>query len=206
MQMFIDYFKEYWVLFVILFVALVVLVVVYAKMGKSMAKRKAEKEAFIKKLDHMKAIREAYSELTEEKILSDSGENLLEGVADNIQVRLEKEDDMNSAFEKLTEEEKTVYAFHYFLEESKTKPSEFFRQFTKPLTPYAISACEKFLEKEAFAAVKNLYDSYDEDNETESVIPEKTASLDERIIELDIVASAKEKAAEYIKANVSQFV
>lgn len=206
MQMFIDYFKEYWVLFVIFFIALIVLVVVYAKMGKTMAKRKAEKEALIRKLDHMKAIRETYSELTEDKILSDSGENLLEGVADNIQVRLEKEDDMNGAFENLTEEEKTVYAFHYFLEEAKTKPSEFFRQFTKPLTPYAINACEKFLVEDAFVLVKSLYDSYDEDNETESVIPEKVASVDEKIIALDIIDSAKAKAAEYIKANALKFV
>ncbi len=206
MQMFIDYFKEYWVLFVILIVALIALVVVYTKMGKSMAKRKAEKEALIKKLDHMKAIREKYSELTEEKILSDSGENLLEGVVDNIQVRLEKEDNMNAAFENLTEEEKTVYAFYYFLEEAKTKPSEFFRQFTKPLTPYALQACEIFLEKEAFEWVKDLYDSYDEDNETASVISEKINALDEKIIACDIASSAKEKAAEYIKANKSQFV
>lgn len=206
MQMFIDYFKEYWVLFLILFVALIVLVVVYTKMGKSMAKRKAEKEALIKKLDHMKAIREAYSELTEEKILSDSGENLLEGVTDNIQVRLEKEDNMNNAFENLTDEEKMVYAFHYFLEEAKTKPSEFFRQFTKPLTPYALEGCRKFLRKDAFDCVKELYDSYDEDNETASVIPDKIASLDEKIIALDIILSAKENASEYIKANVSQFV
>lgn len=206
MQMFIDYFKQYWILFVILFAALIVLVVVYTKMGKSMAKRKAEKEELIKKLDHMKKIRETYSELTEEKILSDSGENLLEGVVDNIQVRLEKEDNMHEAFENLSEAEKTVYAFHYFLEEAKTKPSEFFRQFTKPLTPYALQACEKFLEMNAFESVKGLYDSYDEDNEEASVIPEKINSLDEKIIACDIVSSAKEKAAEYIKENVSQFM
>lgn len=206
MQMFIDYFKEYWVLFVILFAALIALVVVYAKMGKTMAKRKAEKEALIRRLDHMKKIRNSYSSLTAEKILADNGENLLEGVADNIQVRLEKEDDMNASFENLNEEEKLVYAFHYFLEEAKVKPSEFFRQFTKPLTPYALSACEKFLEKDIFGLIKNLYDSYDEDNEEASVIPEKIKSLDEKIISCDIVPDAKNKAAEYIKENVSQFI
>lgn len=206
MQMFVDYLKEYWVLFIILFAALVALVVVYAKLGKSMAKRKAEKEAFIKKLDHMKEIRKNYSSLTEEKILADDGENLLEGVADNIQVRLEKEDDMNAAFDNLNDAEKSVYAFHFFLEEAKVKPSEFFRQFTKPLTPYVLSACEIFLEKEAFGYVKEMYDSYDEDNETASVIPEKIMSLDEKIIACDIVRNAEKKAAEYIKENVSQFV
>lgn len=206
MQGFIEYFMQYKILFIILLVLLVVLVVVYLKMGKTFAKRKAEKEELIKKLDHMKKIREDYAELTEEKILSDSGENLLEGVADNIQVRLEKEEDMNAAFENLAEAEKLVYAFSYFLEEAKTKPSEFFIQFTKPLTPYALSACEKFLEKKTFALVKDLYDSYDEKNEESSVIPEKIQSLDEKILACDIVPSGKEKASAYIKENVSQFV
>lgn len=206
MQAFIEYFKQYWVLFVILFVALIALIAVYAKMGKTMAKRKAEKEALMKKLDHMKFIRENYSELTEEKILSDNGENLVEGVADNIQVRLEKEEDMNKGFENLTEEEKTVYAFHHFLEESKVKTSEFFRNFTKPLTPYALSACEKFLEKNVFKLVKELYDSYDEENETASVIPEKIAETDEKIMSSCCFISAKEKAAAFIKENISSFV
>lgn len=204
MQGFIEYFNEYKILFAILFVLLIVLIVVYSKMGKTMAKRKEEKAALIKKLDHMKLIRETYADLTEEKILSDDGKNLVEGVADNIQVRLEKEDDMNEAFEKLTEEEKTIYAFHYFLEEKKV--SEFFKNFTKPLTPYALSACEKFLPENVLVSVKELYDCYDEDNETASVISEKIAELDEKISSLDFIADAKEKAVSFIKEKVSFFV
>ena len=204
MQAFIEYFKEYKILFAILFVLLIILIVVYSKMGKTMAKRKAEKAALIKKLDHMKFIREAYSDLTEEKILSDNGENLIEGVADNIQVRLEKEDDMNGAFEKLSEEEKTIYAFHYFLDEKKV--SEFFKNFTKPLTPYALSACEKFLPENVLKIVKELYDCYDEDNETASVIPEKIDELDEKLLGYDFVTEAKEKAVCFIKENVASFI
>ncbi len=206
MEAFIEYFKQYKILFIILFVLLIILVVVYSKMGKSMAKRKAEKEKLIKKLDHMKKIREDYASLTEEKILSDDGENLIEGIADNIQVRLEKTEDMNSSFEKLSEEEKMIYAFHYFLDEASAKPSSFFRDFTKPLTPIALSACEKFLEKEVLASVKELYDCYDEDNETASVIPEKINALDEKITASDFIAEAKEKAVKYIKENASCFI
>ncbi len=204
MQAFIEYFKEYKILFAILFVLLIILIVVYSKMGKTMAKRKAEKAALIKKLDHMKFIRESYSELTEEKIVSDNGENLIEGVADNIQVRLEKSEDMNEAFEKLSEEEKTIYAFHYFLDEKTV--SEFFKNFTKPLTPYALSACEKFLPENVLVSVKELYDCYDEDNETVSVIPERIAELDEKIQALDFVTDAKEKAVSFIKENASSFI
>ena len=72
-----------------------------------------------------KVIDECYERC--EKILSDETEYILEGVADNIQVRLEKEGDMNEAFEKLNEEEKLAYSLHYFIEESENAPSEFFR-------------------------------------------------------------------------------
>ena len=206
MDAFIEYFKQYRILFIILFVLLIILVVVYSKMGKSMAKRKAEKEKLIKKLDHMKKIREDYASLTEEKILSDDGENLIEGIADNIQVRLEKTEDMNESFEKLTEEEKMIYAFHYFLDEAKEKPSSFFREFTKPLTPIALSACEKFVRKEVLVGIKKLYNCYDEDNETASVIPEKIDSLDQKILNFDFIEDAKEDAVKFIKENVSSFV
>lgn len=206
MQAFIEYFKEYRILFLILFVLLIILVVVYAKMGKTMQKRKAEKEALIRKLDHMKKIREDYSDLTEEKILSDDGENLLEGVADNIQVRLEKNEDMNEAFENLNEAEKIVYAFHFFLDEGKEKPSAFFRNFTKPLTPYALSGCEKFFSSDVYALIREMYDSYDEDNETASVIPEKIEELDGKIVSADAFSQAKTRAVEYIRENVTYFI
>lgn len=206
MDAFIEYFNQYRILFIILFVLLIVLIVVYSKMGKTMAKRKSEKEKLIKKLDHMKKIREDYAVLTEEKILSDDGENLIEGIADNIQVRLEKTEDMNESFENLRDEEKMVYAFHYFLEEAEKKPSAFFREFTKPLTPIALFACEKFVRKDVFADIKELYDSFDEDNETASVIPEKIDSLDEKITGVDFIPEAKENAVKFIKENVSCFI
>ena len=206
MDAFIEYFSQYKILFAILFVLLIILVVVYSKMGKTMAKRKAEKEKLIKKLDHMKKIREDYAELTKEKILSDDGENLIEGIADNIQVRLEKAEDMNESFEKLSDEEKMIYAFHYFLEEAKEKPSSFFKEFTKPLTPAALSACRMFVKEDAFSNIKELYDCYDEDNEAASVIPEKIDSLDEKITGLDFTSEAKENAVKFIKENVMCFV
>lgn len=206
MDAFIEYFNQYKILFIILFVLLIILVVVYSKMGKSMAKRKAEKEKLIKKLDHMKKIREDYAELTKEKILSDDGENLIEGIADNIQVRLEKTEDMNSSFEKLSEEEKMIYAFHYFLDSASAKPSSFFREFTKPLTPVALTACERFVRKDVQSFIKEIYNCYDEDNETASVIPEKIDSLDEKITGLDFIPEAKANAVKFIKENVVCFV
>lgn len=205
MQGFIDYVKEYRYLVLILVVAIILMIIVFRKAGASVAKTKAEKEKLIKKLDHMKMIRETYSDLTCEKILSDETEYLLEGVADNIQVRLEKEGDMNEAFEKLNEEEKLAYSLHYFIEESENAPSEFFRNYTKPLTPYALQMCEKITEKSTYSLIKKLYDCYDEENETESVIKEQTEELDEKIKASHDMKNLKARAAEFIKENAEKF-
>ena len=206
MDAFMSYFREYWYLFVILVILLGVMLFMFRKAGLALQKTKEEKEKLIKKLDHMKLIRETYSDLDKEKILEDDGENLLEGVADNIQVRLEKAEDMNNAFEELNEEEKLVYAFHYFLDEAAEVPSAFFKQFTKPLTPYTNEACKKFLSKETAVLVTKMYDAYDEDNETASVIASEISSLDDEIAEKLDVVSAKAKACQFIKDNVEKFV
>lgn len=206
MQGFIDYFRQYWYLFVIFVVAFIAMLFMFKKAGAALAKTKAEKEKLMKKLDHMKMIRETYSDLTEEKILSDKTEYLLEGVADNIQLRLEKNENMNDEFEKLNEEEKLMYALHYFLDEAATDASAFFRQYTKPLTPYALSACEIIADKETLDSIKKLYDAYDEDNETESVIEEKIKEFDGRIRQTLDITQAKMKAAEFIKQNAGKFV
>ena len=206
MQGFINYFKEFWPLFIVLFVLLIALFFMFKKASKTLQKAKAEKEKLIKKLDHMKLIRETYSDLSEEKILSDDGKNLLEGVTDNIQLRLEKSSDMNESFFSLKEEEKLCYAYFFFLDESKVAPSEFFKQYSKPLTPYALQACEKLLEKDAFILVKEMYDTYDEDNETKSVIPETVKELDDKIKALIDIEEEKLKAADFIKKNAEKFI
>ncbi len=206
MQMLLTYAKEYWVLLLIFLLAVVLLIFVSSKAGKAVARTRREREALIKKLDRMKFIRETYSDLTEEKILSDDGKNLIDGVTDNIQQRLEKNEDMAEAFGCLNEEEKTIYAFFWFLDEAEKSPSEFFRAYTYPLTPYALSACKIFLSQETYELIKQEYDRFDEENETVSVIDEEIEKLDEKIAHLLDFSQAKQNASDYIKKNVLKFV
>lgn len=206
MQGFMSYFREYWYLFLILIVMLFVTLIMFRKAAEALSRTKAEKEKLIRKLEHMKLIRETYSDLTKEKILEDDGENLLEGIADNIQQRLEKADDMNAAFEELKKEEKLAYALHYFLDEAKVSPSQFFKAFARPLTPYAVEACKEIVDKKTHRLITEMFDSYDEENESSSVIPEKIEELDEKIKEKLDVDEAKIKAADFIKKNVKKFI
>ncbi len=206
MQLIMSYIKEYWILCALFVLAVIALIFVSIKASQAVARTKAEKEKLIKKLDHMKKIREGYAELTEEKILSDTSEDLLEGVTDNIQQHLEKSEDMAEAFSKLNEEEKIAYAFFYFLDEAKVNVSEFFKAYSKPLTPYALKACEAFCDENLYSLIKSEYDSYDEDNEESSVIESEIAKLDEKIKEIFNEKELKLASCEYIKKNAEKFV
>lgn len=206
MQGLIEYVKQYWMLFVILIVAIIAFLFVFSKASKAVGRTREEKEKLMKKLDRLKKIREKYSSLSAEIIMSDSGEDLLEGVADNIQRRLEKAEDMNTAFEKLNEEEKIVYAFNYFLEEAVIGASEFFKSYTKPLTPYALISCKEFCDNDLYRLIKEEYNAYDEDNENASVIKEEIEKTDEKIQSKLDIEKLKINAANFIKTNCSKFV
>ena len=75
--------KTLWLLVLVLIVATIVMM---AKASKAVKKSNAEKEELIKKLDHLKMLREKYEILTEESIKNDTSDMLLEGVASNIQL------------------------------------------------------------------------------------------------------------------------
>ncbi len=206
MQALLNYIKDFWFLFVLLIIAIVAFLFVFSKASKSLARTRAEKERLIKKLDRMKKIREKYADLTEEKIFTDESDDLLDGVTDNIQQRLEKNEDMATAFDTLNEEEKLAYAFFYFLDETEKNASEFFKAYTRPLTPYALKACEKFCDKELYLLIKKEYDAYDEDNEAVSVVKTEIDLLDEKIKQLLVENELKLKACAFIKENAQKFV
>lgn len=206
MDAFINYLKEYWILVTLLVVAFIAMLFMFRKASISAAKSKKAKEELIKKLDRMKFLKENYSELTEEKIKNDTSADLFDGVVSNIQFKLENEKDMNEAFEKMNEESKMIYGFSYFLEEAENKPSEFFRQYTKPITPCVAEACKIFADKDLYELIKEEYDSFDEENETASVIEEKINKLDEEIKGKLDITQTKEKATSFIKENAEKFI
>lgn len=206
MDAFISYLKEYWILVTLLVVAFIAMLFMFRKASISAAKSKKAKEELIKKLDRMKFLKENYSKLTEEKIKNDTSADLFDGVVSNIQFKLENEKDMNEAFEKMNEESKMIYGFSYFLEEAENKPSEFFRQYTKPITPCVAEACKVFADKDLYELIKEEYDSFDEENETASVIEEKINKLDEEIKGKLDITQMKEKATSFIKENAEKFI
>lgn len=176
------------------------------KANKAVKRTNAQKEELKKRLDRMKMLRENYSELSIEKIRNDDSDLLAAGIASNIQFDVEKADDMNEAFERFNDDQKTIYALSWFYDEAKTSVRTFFREYSRPLTPYVIRAVELFAAKDVQEDMKRMFDIYDDENEGVSFFEEEVAELDKKLLQnLDFDGMIK-NANEYIRNNAENFV
>lgn len=195
--------KTLWLL-VLAFAALTVFMIF--KANKAVKRTNAQKEELKKRLDRMKMLRENYSQLSVEKIKNDDSELLTAGIASNIQFNIEKSNDLNEAFELLNDDRKTIYALSWFYDEARTSVRAFFREYSRPLTPYVIRAVEMFAPKDVQKDMKRMFDIYDDENEGVSFYEEEVAQLDKKLLQnLDFDGMIK-SANEYIRNNAENFV
>lgn len=195
--------KTLWLLVLVLIVATIVMM---AKASKAVKKSNAEKEELIKKLDHLKMLREKYEILTEESIKNDTSDMLLEGVASNIQLTIEKTEDMNEAFEELSDNKKMIYALNYFIDDAKESVRKFFKEYTKPLTPYAVMATDKFADEKSKELVRKMYEIFDDENEETSFFESEVEKIEEELkASLDFEKMLR-TANEFIRENAKEFV
>ena len=83
----------------------------------------------------------------------------------NIQVMLEKADDMTEVFNSLPDEKKYIYALEYFDEDAKKSLSTFFKNNGEPLisvVPYALNSIGAYEYTEYYS---KLFPMYDPDSE-----------------------------------------
>lgn len=175
-------FGVQWYYWLILAVAIILAIFAWSKaMGASRARReRLKKEAAIWKRDY--DLRQNFSVLTEDKIKETEETELLHGVAMNIQVMLEKQNDMTVAFNSMPDEKKFVYALEYFDEDAKTSLSTFFKNNGAPLVPVIPKALEVIGAQKYIPFIEAVYDMYDEDSEI---------SIDYNIIEKNDVQFAE---------------
>lgn len=198
----IENYKTLWTLLPVL-LALTVFMMV--KAGKAVRKTNEEKEKLKKKLDRMKMLKEKYENITAKEIENDKSELLMEGVAANIQFKIEKAEDINEEFMLLNEEKKMIYALNYFLEESSQSPREFFRNYQRPLTPYAVKAAGMFTDSVSKNKLKKLFDMYDEENEGVSFDETQADELDRELKKSININEITKQANEYIRSNAKKF-
>lgn len=197
---------EYWY-FSLVFVAVSILTVfVCFKAYKASAKVRAERGKVIERLKYENRTRAEFADLTIERIETAEPKALFDGVALNIQAGLEKESDMNAAFEKLTASQQYIYALYYVLLDGSQKLSEFFKMNGKPLTPVAGEAVRLVLGCKAAELYNDEYAAFDGDNEDVSLIKAEIQQKDLAFAALLEQMDAYALAAGYIKKNFDQFI
>ena len=194
-----------WYYWLFLGIAIIGLIFAWLKVLSSSKERreKLKKEAEIWKRDY--ELREKYSVLTIEK-LNDCEENqLLHGVAMNIQVALENAIDMNKAFDELPQEKKNIYTLEYFDEDAKTSLSSFFKNNGAPLVPNIKNALNAIDASELIEYIDILYPMYDPDSEVsiDYAVIQKTDEQFRNIYDSD---KLYRKCANYIKKNKEKFL
>lgn len=172
-----------WYYWLILAVAVILAVILWIKAIASSKERRErlKREAAIWKRDY--ELRESYTVLTEEKLKSAEETELLHGVAMNIQVALEKSDDMTASFNALPNEKKYIYALEYFDEDAKKNLSEFFKNNGEPLVsvvPYALNSVGAGKYTEFFGKLMPMYDPDSEESVDYTLISQVDEEFSEK--------------------------
>ena len=194
-----------WYYWIILLVAVIIAIFAWSKALKSGKERreKMKREAALWKRDY--ELREKFTILTEEKLNSTEETELLHGAAMNIQVMLEKANDMTESFNSLPDAKKYIYALEYFDEDAKKKLSAFFKNNGEPLIsiiPDALNAigAGKYIEH-----YSTLLPMYDPDSEV-SIDYNIIGRADEEFSSLYNSDELLRLSAEYILKNKDIFL
>ena len=198
-------FGVQWYYWVILLVAIIIAIFAWSKALKAGKERreKMKKEAAIWKRDY--ELREKFTILTEEKLNSTEETELLHGVAMNIQVELEKANDMTESFNARPQEKKFIYALEYFDEDAKKNLSVFFKNNGEPLismVPDALNAIGAGKYIEHYATLLPMYDPDSEVSIDYSVI----GKVDEEFASIYNSDELLRLAAKYILKNKEIFL
>ncbi len=209
MRDFFAYISTHWYVGLILFVLLIAAVLMWIKAVSSSQKNRAEREAVIAKLEKEKALRNEFRVLSESSFDIDDKEKLLFGIGANIQLFLEKQENMNKAFDEMPEAKKFIYALNYVFEDSQDgQLSKFFKANGQPLTGEAEKAVKEIIGGKFSEVFSSLYNMTDDDIEDVSYDETKIAEYDKSFAEIMSGEKSEifEKIAQYIKSNKAVFL
>ncbi len=194
-----------WYLWALLAVLIIVAIFAWSKALKASRERRERlrKEAEIWRRDY--ELRQNYKTLNDEIIENADKNELLHGVAMNIQVALENEQNMDEAFKNLPKEKQFVYTLEYFDEDSKKSLSEFFKNNGEPLLSLASPALSSLGLTNISKLVSELYPMYNENSDV-SIDREKIKICDEKFSAIYNSEELLFKAADYIKQNKEIFL
>lgn len=205
----LEYISQHWYAGVALVLLALLTVFMFIMAVISGRKRNAERERVIAEIEREKSIRKEFREIDDDTFAPERDDyRLVVGICANIQMSIEKIEDMNSAFLTLPEEKKLIYALGYVFEDSRRNLSEFFRSNGEPLLSVAAEAVERIIGGRFKEVFFKEYVMLDEKDETTSVDNVALGEMDDefrQIIEED-GSRIYANAASFIRRNKDIFL
>lgn len=197
----LQWFTENWYIGIAMIILLLIALFALNRLSSSNNKIISDREKKLKKLHELRG---SFENMTEETFDSQSDEFLLDGVALHYQLKLQKEDDMNTAFLLLPTPAKYIYALNIFYFEGGTL-SSFYHLNGEPLSSQLAPAFKAIGEDEIALSAEKMFDMYDETRENVSIDRKLVKELDEKVRKLYNEGAFKLKVAKYLRGNKNAF-
>lgn len=196
-----EWLSQYGYLILVFFAVLAIFIVVLNFAAKAYSKHMKSFKAEEAEIKRLTALKEKYKDLSEEAISSAPDEELLEGVALIYQLFLQKKDNVEEEFLKLSSEIQSIYVLDVFVADGGVE--EFFTANTNILRMRLVPALELIGLNEDAKRLSAISRMYDEDDYEASFSKKKLEDADKFFRDSDILSRIKLHSAKYIKENVS---
>ena len=196
-----EWLSQYGYLILVFFVVLAIFIVVLNFAAKAYSKHMKSYKAEEAEIKRLTALKEKYKDLSEEAIGSAPDEELLEGVALIYQLFLQKKDNVEEEFLKLSSEIQSIYVLDVFVADGGVE--EFFTANTNILRMRLVPALALIGLNEDAKRLSTISRMYDEDDYEASFSRKKLEDADKFFRDSDILSRIKLHSAKYIKENVS---
>lgn len=196
-----EWLSQYGYLVLVFFAVLAIFIVVLNFAAKAYSKHMKSFKAEEAEIKRLTALKEKYKDLSKEAISSAPDEELLEGVALIYQLFLQKKDNVEEEFLKLSSEIQSIYVLDVFVADGGVE--EFFTANTNILRMRLVPALELIGLNEDAKRLSAISRMYDEDDYEASFSRKKLEDADKFFRDSDILSRIKLNSAKYIKENVS---
>lgn len=194
-----EWLSEYGYLVIVFVVVLIVAAVVFYFAVKAASRHNKTFRAQEAEMRRLLALKEKYMNFTEATLEENDEAELLEGVALSYQIRLQRQDNPEKAYQEMNEEKKYVYVLDVFCADGDAKV--FFSENGEIIKEKILPALEKIGMQDFALKLKVIYDMYDNSNEEVSYSEKDLEKINIYISENDILSKIKAAGAKYIKSN-----
>ncbi len=194
-----EWLSNYGYLLIVLVAVLAVFIVVLNFAARAYSKHMKSYKAEEAEIKRLTALKEKYKSLDENTIKNAPDEEVLEGVALIYQLFLQKKENVEEEFLRLSKEIQSIYVLDVFVSDGGVKA--FFSENADILRCRIVPALKLIGMNDEAEKVEKIRRMYDETDLEASLSEKEIEETDKILLEADILSRIKLQGAEYIKEN-----